>query len=385
MDGLIYLDHAATTPVHPLVRQAMMLYHTEYYGNPETLYSAGIAANEAVEDARRKVAALINCDPSEIYFTGGGTEADNWAVKGTAYAREKKGKHIVTSAIEHHAALDPCYFLEKRGFDVTRLPVDSDGLVTPDDVKKAIRKDTILVSVMHANNEVGTVEPVEEIGKITREAGVAFLVDAVQTAGNYPVDVQAMGCDMLALSAHKFYGPKGVGALYLRKGTRLVQLLHGGGQEGGKRAGTHNVHGIVGMGRAAEIAMEEMIPAMEQETELRDRLIGGILDGIPDVRLNGHATRRLPNNVSVCVEKVEGEAMLLSLDMKRICCSSGSACTTGSLEPSHVLLALGMPVEMAHGSLRFSLGRWTTEEQINYVLEVLPAIVQRLRGMSPVK
>ncbi len=385
MDGLIYLDHAATTPVHPLVRQAMMLYHTEYYGNPETLYSAGIAANEAVEDARRKVAALINCDPSEIYFTGGGTEADNWAVKGTAYAREKKGKHIVTSAIEHHAALDPCHFLEKRGFDVTRLPVDSDGLVTPDDVKKAIRKDTILVSVMHANNEVGTVEPVEEIGKITREAGVAFLVDAVQTAGNYPVDVQAMGCDMLALSAHKFYGPKGVGALYLRKGTRLVQLLHGGGQEGGKRAGTHNVHGIVGMGRAAEIAMEEMVPAMEQETELRDRLIGGILDGIPDVRLNGHATRRLPNNVSVCVEKVEGEAMLLSLDMKRICCSSGSACTTGSLEPSHVLLALGMPVEMAHGSLRFSLGRWTTEEQINYVLEVLPAIVQRLRGMSPVK
>ncbi len=385
MDGLIYLDHAATTPVHPLVRQAMMLYHTEYYGNPETLYSAGVAANEAVEDARRKVAALINCDPSEIYFTGGGTEADNWAVKGTAYAREKKGKHIVTSAIEHHAALDPCHFLEKRGFDVTRLPVDSDGLVTPDDVKKAIRKDTILVSVMHANNEVGTVEPVEEIGKITREAGVAFLVDAVQTAGNYPVDVQAMGCDMLALSAHKFYGPKGVGALYLRKGTRLVQLLHGGGQEGGKRAGTHNVHGIVGMGRAAEIAMEEMTPAMEQETELRDRLIKGILDGIPDVRLNGHATRRLPNNVSVCVEKVEGEAMLLSLDMKRICCSSGSACTTGSLEPSHVLLALGMPVEMAHGSLRFSLGRWTTEEQINYVLEVLPGIVQRLRGMSPVK
>ncbi len=385
MDDLIYLDHAATTPVHPLVRQAMMLYHTEYYGNPETLYSAGGAANEAVEDARRKVAALINCDPSEIYFTGGGTEADNWAVKGTAYAREKKGKHIVTSAIEHHAALEPCHFLEKRGFDVTRLPVDSDGLVTPDDVKKAIRKDTILVSIMHANNEVGTVEPVEEIGKITREAGVAFLVDAVQTVGNYPVDVQTMGCDMLALSAHKFYGPKGVGALYLRKGTRLVQLLHGGGQEGGKRAGTHNVHGIVGMGRAAEIAMEEMTPVMEQETELRDRLIEGILDGIPDVRLNGHATRRLPNNVSVCVEKVEGEAMLLSLDMKRICCSSGSACTTGSLEPSHVLLALGIPVEIAHGSLRFSLGRWTTEEQINYVLEVLPAIVQRLRGMSPVK
>lgn len=385
MDGLIYLDHAATTPVHPLVRQAMMLYHTEYYGNPETLYSAGIAANEAVEDARRKVAALINCDPSEIYFTGGGTEADNWAVKGTAYAREKKGKHIVTSAIEHHAALEPCHFLEKRGFDVTRLPVDSDGMVTPDDVKKAIRKDTILVSIMHANNEVGTVEPVEEIGEITREAGVAFLVDAVQTAGNYPVDVQTMGCDMLALSAHKLYGPKGVGALYLRKGTRLVQLLHGGGQEGGKRAGTHNVHGIVGLGRAAEIAMEEMTLVMEQETELRDRLIKGILDGIPDVRLNGHATRRLPNNVNVCVEKVEGEAMLLSLDMKRICCSSGSACTTGSLEPSHVLLALGVPVEIVHGSLRFSLGRWTTEEQIDYVLEVLPGIVQRLRGMSPVK
>jgi len=384
MEELIYLDHAATTPVHPRVREAMMPYISDYYGNPETLYSAGVTTSEAVEDARRKVAALINCDPSEIYFTSGGTESDNWAIKGTAFARRDKGRHIITSSIEHHAVLVPCQFLEKEGFDVTYLPVDSDGLVNPDDVKKAIRKDTILVSIMHANNEVGTIEPVGEIGRITREAGVPFHVDAVQTVGNYPVDVREMGCEMLALSAHKLYGPKGVGAMYLRRGTRIVQLMHGGGQEKGKRAGTHNVPGIVGLGKAAEVAMEEMEPAMERDAKLRDRLIDGISERITGTRLNGHREKRLPNNVNVCVERVEGEAMLLSLDMKGISCSSGSACTTGSLDPSHVLLALGVPVEVTHGSLRFTLGRLTSEDHINHVLDVLPGIVEKLRRMSPV-
>ena len=384
MEELIYLDHAATTPVHPRVREAMMPYISDYYGNPETLYSAGVTASEAVEDARGKVAALINCDPSEIYFTSGGTESDNWAIKGTAFARRDKGRHIITSSIEHHAVLVPCQFLEKEGFDVTYLPVDSDGLVNPDDVKKAIRKDTILVSIMHANNEVGTIEPVGEIGRITREAGVPFHVDAVQTVGNYPVDVREMGCEMLALSAHKLYGPKGVGAMYLRRGTRIVQLMHGGGQEKGKRAGTHNVPGIVGLGKAAEVAMEEMEPAMERDAKLRDRLIDGISERITGTRLNGHREKRLPNNVNVCVERVEDEAMLLSLDMKGISCSSGSACTTGSLDPSHVLLALGVPVEVTHGSLRFTLGRLTSEDHINHVLDVLPGIVEKLRRMSPV-
>jgi len=385
MENLIYLDHAATTPVHPKVRQAMTIYFTDYYGNPETLYSAGIVAREAIEDARGKVAALINCDPSEIVFTSGGTESDNWALKGTAFAHQKKGNHIIVSQIEHHAILEPCHFLEKHGFEVTYLPVDSGGLVNPDDVKKAITPKTILVSIMHANNEVGVIEPIEEIGKITKAANVSFHVDAVQTVGNYPVDVKRLGCDMLSASAHKLYGPKGVGFLYIRKGLRIEPLLHGGGQEGKKRGSTHNVAGIVGLGKACEIAMTEMPPAMESESVLRDKLIKGVLERIPITRLNGHPTRRLPNNVNMCVEKIEGEAMLLCLDMNRICCSSGSACTTGSLEPSHVLLALGIPVEIAHGSIRFTLGRTTSEEQINYVLDVFPGIVERLRRMSPIK
>jgi len=385
MENLIYLDHAATTPVHPRVRQEMEIYFTDYYGNPETLYSAGIIAREAIEEARKKAAALINCDPSEVVFTSGGTESDNWALKGTAFAHQKKGNHIIVSQIEHHAILEPCHFLEKHGFEVTYLPVDSGGLVNPDDVKKAITPKTILVSVMHANNEVGTIEPVEEICKITKAAGVSFHVDAVQTVGNYPVDVKKMGCDMLSASAHKLYGPKGVGFLYIRKGLRIEPLLHGGGQEGKKRGSTHNVPGIVGLGKACEIAMTEMQPAMENESVLRDKLIKGVLERIPFTRLNGHPARRLPNNVNMCVEKIEGEAMLLCLDMNRICCSSGSACTTGSLEPSHVLLALGIPVETAHGSIRFTLGRTTSEEQISYVLDVFPGIVERLRRMSPVK
>jgi cysteine desulfurase len=385
MEDLIYLDHAATTPVHPKVRQAMSIYFTDYYGNPETLYSAGIVARQAVEEAREKVAALINCDPSEIIFTSGGTESDNWALKGTAYAHQKKGNHIIVSNIEHHAVLEPCHFLEKHGFEVTYVPVDSNGLVNPDDVKKAITPKTILVSIMHANNEVGTIEPVEEIAKITNAAGVPFHVDAVQTVGNYPVDVRKIGCDMMSMAAHKFYGPKGVGAMFLRKGLRIEPLLHGGGQEGKKRGSTHNVAGIVGMGKACEIALAEMPPAMEREKPLRDKLIQGVLDRIKFTRLNGHPAQRLSNNVNMCVQKIEGEAMLLCLDMNRICCSSGSACTTGSLEPSHVLLALGIPVEIAHGSIRFTLGRTTSEEQINYVLDVFPGIVERLRRMSPIK
>ncbi len=386
MENVIYLDHAATTPVDPRVRQEMMPYFTEYFGNPSTLYSLGILSSQAIEKARAQAASLINCAPEEIFFTSGGTESDNWAIRGAAIAHAKKGKHIITTAVEHHAVMEPCRFLEKEtGCEVTFLPVDEYGLVSPDDVRKAIRKDTILVSVMHASNEIGTIEPVEETGKIAREKEVLFHVDAVQTVGNYPVDVEAINCDLLSLSAHKFYGPKGVGALYIRKGVRLHPFMQGGGQERGRRGSTHNVPGIVGLGKACEIAAEEMQQANEKMLELREALIKGIMERISNVRLNGHPTQRLPNNVSICVAKVEGESMLLGLDMNRICCSSGSACTTGSLDPSHVLLAIGLPPEVAHGSLRLTLGRHTTEEQINHVLDVFPGIVDRLRAMSPVK
>ena len=386
MENAIYLDHAATTPVDPRVRQEMMPYFTEYFGNPSTLYSLGVSSSQAMEKARAQAASLINCAPEEIFFTSGGTESDNWAIKGTAVAHAKKGKHIITTAVEHHAVMEPCRFLEKQwGCEVTFLPVDEYGLVSPDDVRKAIRKDTILISVMHANNEIGTIEPVEETGKIAREKEILFHVDAVQTVGNYPVDVKAINCDLLSLSAHKFYGPKGVGALYIRKGVRINPFMHGGGQEHGKRGSTHNVPGIVGLGKACEIAAEEMEQANEKMLELREALIKGIMERISNVRLNGHPKQRLPNNANVCVAKVEGESMLLYLDMNSICCSSGSACTTGSLDPSHVLLATGLPPEVAHGSLRFTLGRHTTEEQINHVLDVFPGIVDRLRAMSPVK
>jgi len=386
MENIIYLDHAATTPVDPRVRQEMMPHFTEYFGNPSTLYSLGTLSSQAIEKARAQAASLINCAPEEIFFTSGGTESDNWAIKGAAIAHAKKGKHIITTAVEHHAVMEPCRFLEKEtGCEVTFLTVDEYGLVSPDDVRKAIRKDTILVSVMHANNEIGTIEPVEETGRIAREKEVLFHVDAVQTVGNYPVDVEAINCDLLSLSAHKFYGPKGVGALYIRKGVRIHPFMQGGGQEHGKRGSTHNVPGIVGLGKACEIAAEEMQQANEKVLELREALIKGVMERVSNVRLNGHPKQRLPNNVNICVAKVEGESMLLCLDMNRICCSSGSACTTGSLDPSHVLLAIGLPPEVAHGSLRFTLGRHTTEEQINYVLDVFPGIVDRLRAMSPVK
>jgi cysteine desulfurase len=379
----IYLDHAATTPVHPEVAKAMLPYFTEAFGNPSSIYSYGQEARGAIEEARTKVAKLIGARRDEIIFTSGGTEANNFALKGAAYANESKGNHIITTAIEHHAVLEPCKFLEKRGFTITYLPVDKYGLVDPDDVKKAITAKTILISVMHANNEVGTIEPVAEIGEIAREAGVYFHTDAVQTAGHVPVNVDELKVDLLSISAHKFYGPKGIGALYVRKGTKLVPFMHGGQQEKRRRAGTENVPGIVGLGKAAELAGQEMDKEAKRQAYLRDKLIGGLMEKIEHLHLNGHPRKRLPNNINISVDFVEGESMLLNLDLEGICASTGSACSSASLEPSHVLLALGVPPEQAHGSLRFTLGRENTEADVERVLEVLPRIVGKLRAMSP--
>jgi len=379
----VYLDHAATTPTRPDVVKAMLPYFTDAFGNPSSIYSYGQEARGAVEEARAKVAELIGARSEEIIFTSGGTEADNYALKGVAYANERKGNHIITTSIEHNAVLEVCRFLGSRGFKITYLPVDEYGLVDPDDVKRAITGKTILVSIMHANNEVGTIEPVEEIGKIAREAGVYFHTDAVQTVGHIPVNVDALKVDLLAVSAHKFYGPKGVGALYVREGTNLVPFIHGGGQEKKHRAGTENVPAIVGLGKAVEFAGREMDKEAERQAYLRDKLIKGLVEKIDHIRLNGHPTKRLPNNVNVIVDFVEGESLLLSLDSEGICASTGSACGMASPEPSHVLLALGVPPEQAHGSLRFTLGRENTETDVERVLEVLPGIVARLRAMSP--
>lgn len=379
----IYLDHAATTPTHPEVIKAMLPYFSNAFGNPSSIYSYGREARKAVEEARTRVAKLIGARSEEIIFTSGGTEADNLAFKGIAFANEDKGNHIITTSIEHHAVLEACKFLEGRGFKVTYLPVDHYGLVDPDDVKKAITSKTILVSVMHANNEVGTIEPIEEIGRITKEAGVYFHTDAVQTVGHIPVNVERLNVDLLSLSAHKFYGPKGVGALYVRKGVKLVSLLHGGEQERRRRAGTENVPGIVGLSKAAELSEAEMEEEAERLTHLRDKLIKGLLERIEHARLNGHPTQRLPNNVNMSFDYVEGESMLLNLDLEGICASTGSACSSTSLKPSHVLLALGLPPEQAHGSLRFSLGKENTEADVEQVIEVLANIVAKLRAMSP--
>ncbi|OIP27167.1 MAG: cysteine desulfurase NifS [Dehalococcoidia bacterium CG2_30_46_9] len=379
----IYLDHAATTPTHPEVVKAMLPYFTGAFGNPSSIYSYGQEARAVIEEARAKVAELIYARSEEIVFTSGGTEADNFALEGIAYANEHKGNHIITTSIEHHAVLEACKFLERRGFRITYLPVDGYGLVDPQAVKKAITTKTILISVMHANNEVGTIEPIGEISKIAREVGICFHTDAVQTVGHIPVNVDELGVDMLSVSAHKFYGPKGVGALYIRKGTRLVPFMHGGEQEKRRRAGTENVPAIVGFGRAAELARQEMSKEAERLTNLRDKLIKGLLEQIDHIRLNGHPTKRLPNNVNVSVDFVEGESMLLNLDLEGICASTGSACSSSSLEPSHVLLALGLSPEQAHGSLRFSLGKENTEEDMGRVLKVLPGIVAKLRAMSP--
>jgi len=380
------MDHAATTSTDVEVVKAMEPYFSLKYGNPNSIHSFGQEAREAVEEAREKIAHLIGANPSEIVFTAGGTEADNYAIKGIAWANQKKGNHIITSKIEHHAVLHSCQFLEKQGFKVTYLPVDKYGLIDPEDVKRAITDKTILVTIMHANNEIGTIEPIKEISKVVKKAGVYFHTDSVQTTGHISIDVNDLGVEMLSMSGHKFYGPNGVGALYIRKGTKIVTLIDGGAQEKNRRAGTENVAGIVGLGKAAELAEKRLARGAEDRlVKLRDKLTKGILDKIENVRLNGHPTKRLPGNVNLCFEFIEGESMLLNLDIQGVAASSGSACTSGSLEPSHVLLAIGLPPEIAHGSLRLTLGKGNTEEEIDYVISVLPGIIEKLRALSPFK
>ena len=379
----IYMDNAATTAVAPQVLEAMLPYFTEVYGNPSSIHSTGRDSRRVVDAARRQVANAIGALPQEIYFTAGGSESDNWAIKGAAFAKQAKGNHIITSAIEHHAVLHTCQWLEKHGFEVTYLPVDEFGRVSVQDVENAITDKTILISIMAANNEIGTLQPIAEIGKLAKEKKILFHTDAVQAVGAIPIDVNELNVDMLSMSAHKFHGPKGIGALYIRKGVRVDTFMHGGAQERGQRAGTENLPGIVGMGKAIELATANLAENAARETRLRDRLIDGIMAAIPDIRLNGHRTQRLPNNVNISCRYVEGEALLLRLDLAGIAGSSGSACTSGSLDPSHVLLAIGLPHEIAHGSLRLTLGTDTTDEDINTVLETLPKIVSDLRAMSP--
>jgi len=379
----IYLDYAATTPTDPEVAKVMSPYFTDRFGNPSSTYSYGQEAKKAIEEARVQVAELIGARDDEIVFTSGGTEADNFAVKGVAFANENKGNHLITTSIEHHAVIETCRFLGGKGFRVTYLPVDEYGLVDPGDVKRAVTNKTILISVMHANNEVGTAEPIAEIGKIAKERGIYFHTDAVQTVGHIPLNVDELGVDLLTMSAHKLYGPKGIGALYIRKGTKLVPFMHGGEQERRRRAGTENVPGIVGFGLAAELARQEMSEEAERLAYLRDKLIKGILEGIDHTHLNGHPSSRLPNNVDVTFDFVEGESIVLNLDLEGICASTGSACSSSSLESSHVLLAMGLSPEQAHGSLRLTLGKWTTDEMIEQVLDVLPRIIGKLRAISP--
>jgi cysteine desulfurase len=381
MTDLIYMDHSATTPVDPEVTEAMLPYFSEKFGNPSSLYSIGREARRAIEESRQKVADLIGAKKEEIIFTGSGTESDNLAIKGCVYKNRKNGNHIITSSIEHHAVLHTCKYLETHGFKVTYLPVSRDGLVNPDDVKKAITPETRLITVMHANNEIGTIQPIEEIGKIAKEKNVLFHTDAVQTAGKLPINVDSLGVNMLSMSAHKLYGPKGVGALYMRKGTFLEPQLHGGGHERNIRSSTENVPGIVGFGKAAELARKHL-PEEENISRLRDSLMKGILE-IEESYLNGHPTKRLPDNVNVRFSYIEGESMILNLDMRGIAASTGSACSSTSLEPSHVLLAIGLKPEEAHGSLRLTLGRGNTREDVDRVVSVLPDIVNKLRMISP--
>jgi len=383
-DDAIYLDYAATTPLDPRVLEAMMPYLTEKFGNPNSIHAFGREARKAVDEAREKIAALLNCRPSELVFTSGGTESDNLALRGVAAAYRQKGNHIVTTAIEHHAVLHTCRALQDEGFEVTYLPVDEHGLVTPEQVAEAITDRTILVSIMHANNEIGTMEPLADIVRAVKEKRPDVLVhtDAVQTVGHIPVDVEALGVDLLSFAAHKFYGPKGVGGLFVRRGVKLVPQLTGGGQERNRRSGTENVAGIVGMAKALEIAVAEMPTEIPRLQTLRDELINGVLAQIPDSRLNGHPTQRLPHNANFSFFGVEGEALLLQLDLHGIAASSGSACTSGSLEPSHVLLALGLSREWALGSLRLTLGRFTTRQHLERVLSVLPSIVEKLRALT---
>ncbi len=382
-DKLIYLDHAATTPVKPEVLEAMLPYFTEKYGNASSIYSIGRESKKAIEEAREKVAKAIGAQTKEIFFTGSGTEADNWAIKGIAYANKSRGNHIITTSIEHHAVLHTCQYLESDGFEVTYLPVDENGLVTAQQVLEAIKPNTILISIMFANNEIGTVQPIAEIGKVAREKGIYFHTDAVQAVGNIAIDVEKMNIDLLSLSSHKFYGPKGAGALFIKKGVKTISFLHGGAQERGRRASTENVASIVGLGRAIELATENLEEYNKKITALRDRTIDEVMKRIPFVKLNGHRHHRLPGNANFSFEFIEGESLLLMLDMKGIAASSGSACTSGSLDPSHVLLAIGLPHEIAHGSLRVTFGEENSDADVDYLLEVLPVIVERLREMSP--
>lgn len=379
----VYLDYAATTPVHPEVLKAMLPYFTERFGNPSSVHSLGHQAKDALEEARVRIARFIGAHAGEIYFVSGGTEANNFIVKGIAFANENRGNHIITTSIEHHSVLDPCAFLEKKGFRVTYLPVDKDGMVDPDTVKGAITDKTILISVMHANNEVGTIEPIAEIGRIARERGIYFHTDAVQTVGHLPLDVNNLHIDALSASAHKLHGPKGIGIAYVKRGVGLIPSMYGGEQERNYRAGTENLPGIVGFSKAVEIAEKEMEKETERLILLRDRFIKGLFASIEHIRLNGHPVRRLPNNVNISIDGIDGEAMLLDLRLESICASNGSACTSSSTEPSHVLLSMGLSDEAASDALRFTLGRNTTKQDISHVLEVLVRAVERLTKFRP--
>ena len=383
MEKLIYLDNAATTATRPQVLEAMLPYFGEYYGNAASIYRFAGKSTKAVDEARRTVADALGAKKGEIYFTGGGSESDNWALKATAFAKKEEGKHIITSKIEHHAILHTCQFLEKNGFEVTYLDVDESGLVQPEKLEQAIREDTILVSIMFANNEIGTIQPIAELARIAHKHGALFHTDAVQAFCHVPIDVNELEIDMLSASGHKFGGPKGVGIMYLRDTVKIGSFIHGGAQERGKRAGTHNTPGIVGFAKAVELATANMEESARKETELRDYLIDGILAKVPYTRLNGHRTKRLSNNANFSFRFIEGESLLILLDQHGICGSSGSACTSGSLDPSHVLLAIGLPHEIAHGSLRLTLSAETTKEEIDYTIETVAKIVERLRSMSP--
>ena len=383
MKDIIYFDNAATTAVRPEVFEKMKRYFCDNFGNPSSIYKIARENKNSTENAREQIARVLNADKNEIYFTAGGSESDNWAIKCIAESYSNKGKHIITLSIEHHAVLHTCQYLETKGYDVTYLPVDEYGIVDIDKLKSAIRDDTILITIVAANNEIGSIQPIEEIGKIAHENGIIFHTDAVQAIGHIPIDVKKMNIDLLSLSGHKLYGPKGIGALYIKKGIKINPLIHGGAQERNRRAGTENVAGIVGLGEAIRLINEDMLEELKRLTYLRDKLIDGILKNIPYSRLNGHREKRLPGNVNISFEFVEGESILLLLDMKGICASSGSACTSGSLDPSHVLLSIGLPHEKAHGSLRLTLGRNNTEEEVDYIIKELPPIINRLREMSP--
>lgn len=383
MRELIYLDHAATTATRPAVVDAMTPYFTEHFGNPSSIYGFASANKKAINDARELIAQTLGAKPNEIYFTAGGTESDNWAIKETAHAYKNKGNHIITSRIEHHAVLHTCEYLEHQGFEVTYVDIDEQGIIRMDQLESAIRSNTILISVMYANNEIGTLQPIKEIGELAKKHDILFHTDAVQAYGQVPINVDECQIDMLSASAHKLNGPKGIGMLYIRDGVKIQSFVHGGAQERHRRAGTEYVPGIVGFGKAVEIAFATMAERAEKETELRDYTISRILSEIPYTRLNGHKMKRLPNNINISVQFVEGESVLIMLDGKGICASSGSACTSGSLEPSHVLLALGLPHEVAHGSLRLTLGEENTKEEMDFVVDTLIEITSRLREMSP--